>query len=274
MKHSLLLLNFCFIVFSTAFKAQDTLKLKDGSELLVKVQEISETSIKYKKFENLKGPSYLIPVNQVIVISYSNGSKEVMTKNTSSAANSNPGAENEFQDYKKKSPKRSQPVKAPYKKSGPRLGCTYIGEGTASDYIKDLAKVPFVSQIGWELEARIFSTEKGIAAMAECYFLMAGMEQGLFMPSGSVLIALRDREGLELAVGPNFSYYDKFILGMEFSVGTTLHFSDVHFPVNISFVPSVTQAETVVTYTGQKSTVTLKSGFRVSLVFGFYSKLR
>jgi hypothetical protein len=79
---------------------------------------------------------------------------------------------------------------------------------------------------------------------------------------------------LEFAIGPNFAYYDKFILGMEFSLGSTLQFADVYFPVSLSFVPTVTKAETVVSYTGVKSTVKTQTGFRVSLVFGFYSKQR
>src|SRR6478735_10145013 len=211
------LLSITCILFLCPFftKAQDTLKLKDGSTQIVKVMEVSEITIKYKKFDNLKGPSYLIPVDQVRMIIYSSGAKEVMNKNTASAnPNSQQNTGTELPTYTGRSSRRSQAVKKPYKKSGPRVGCTYVGEGSSSQWINDIGKVPFISQLGWEIEARIFSTESGIAAMAECYFLMGGMEQGLFLPTGALLIALRESEGREFAIGPNFAYYDKFILGM------------------------------------------------------------
>ena len=56
----------------------DVIILKSGVEISAKVLEISPTEIKYKKCENLEGPTYGILKGDVFMIKYSNGSKEIM----------------------------------------------------------------------------------------------------------------------------------------------------------------------------------------------------
>lgn len=261
---------------SFVLKAQDTLKLKDGSVQLVKIIEVSETTLKYKKSDNLSGPTFVLPVQEVNSISYANGLKEKFdqaTQTTSYSANENASFTNYSPSYKKREAARLAKIKKPWKKSGPRIGFTYLGEGQVSDWINDQGKNPFVTQIGWELESRIFTSGNGIAAVVEYMGLVGGMEQGLIMPSASILLALRGPEGMEFAVGPNYFYYDTYYLfGMEFSAGTTLQFSDIYLPINLSFVPSIKRSETVVEYNGKITQVEVQSGFRVNLTIGFYYK--
>ncbi len=52
---------------------QDIIYKKDGSEIRSKVIEITLTTVKYKKLENLSGPSYDILKNEVQKIVYENG---------------------------------------------------------------------------------------------------------------------------------------------------------------------------------------------------------
>ncbi|MDI1353467.1 MAG: DUF4190 domain-containing protein [bacterium] len=56
----------------------DVLLFKDGSELLAKVFEIGSDAVKYKRCDNLNGPSYLTRKEDLFMIKYANGTKEVM----------------------------------------------------------------------------------------------------------------------------------------------------------------------------------------------------
>lgn len=75
----------------------DVMVLKNGDELSVKVTEIGLTEIKYKKCENLAGPSYTIEKADVFMIKYSNGTKDVFnsSQNNSSSENNDNNTNNE-----------------------------------------------------------------------------------------------------------------------------------------------------------------------------------
>src|SRR4051812_7043401 len=135
--------SLCFLFCFTCFcKAQDTIKLRDGSKQSVRILEVSSGNIKYKREDNPSGPTFVLPTTEIWMIVYRNGSKEIYdpTIQTGPVSTSTTAA----------GPKASGPVKF----SGPRVGCTYIGAGTASKWITDQGKTPFVSQIGWQLETR------------------------------------------------------------------------------------------------------------------------
>jgi hypothetical protein len=66
---------------------KDTLKcdkilLKNGEEIDVKVLEISPNEVKYKKCDNVDGPIVTTYKNDVFMVKYSNGSKEVFNNET------------------------------------------------------------------------------------------------------------------------------------------------------------------------------------------------
>lgn len=56
--------------------SQDVIVKKDGSTIISKVQEISATDVKYKKFSNLSGPIYTISKVEIMAINYENGDKD------------------------------------------------------------------------------------------------------------------------------------------------------------------------------------------------------
>lgn len=66
-----------FLLLTTKAFSQDVLTKKNGDELLVKVLEISNTDIKYKKWSNQDGPSYILSKSEVFMIKYKNGDKDV-----------------------------------------------------------------------------------------------------------------------------------------------------------------------------------------------------
>ncbi len=71
MKYSLLLF---FLLLSMFSSAQDTIVQRNGTRLAAKVLEIDKNDVKYKKFENTEGPSYVMPVKEISMIRYQNGS--------------------------------------------------------------------------------------------------------------------------------------------------------------------------------------------------------
>lgn len=65
-----------FTLINSIIYAQDRLVKKDKTEFKIKVVEITDSEIKYKKFDNLNGPLYNIKKNEVAVIVYENGKVE------------------------------------------------------------------------------------------------------------------------------------------------------------------------------------------------------
>ncbi len=57
--------------------SQDVITLKTGDELKVKVLEILSDMVKYKKWENLEGPTYTSNKSEIFMIKYQNGTKDV-----------------------------------------------------------------------------------------------------------------------------------------------------------------------------------------------------
>ena len=62
-----------FVIGFVNVYAQDILQLKDGVKIEVKLIEVNESSIKYKRWDNLNGPTYTISITKVSSILYENG---------------------------------------------------------------------------------------------------------------------------------------------------------------------------------------------------------
>lgn len=67
-------------LLSTLCYSQDIIELNNGEEIESKVTEVLSKEIKYKKFNNLDGPTYTINIGKVIMIRYENGEKELFSK--------------------------------------------------------------------------------------------------------------------------------------------------------------------------------------------------
>lgn len=67
-----------FCIMTSASFCQDILVFREnGSELKTKVLEITDAVIKYKKWDNLDGPTYSIPITTISRITYKNGQQDV-----------------------------------------------------------------------------------------------------------------------------------------------------------------------------------------------------
>lgn len=67
-----------FAISTLSLTAQDIIVKNDKTEIKAKIEEITETTIKYKKIEMLDGPSYNINKRDVFMIIYKNGTKGYM----------------------------------------------------------------------------------------------------------------------------------------------------------------------------------------------------
>ena len=63
---------------------QDNIILKDGEEINAKIEEVGETNIKYRKSNNQDGPMYTKSKDEIFMIKYANGEKDIFSNiNTS-----------------------------------------------------------------------------------------------------------------------------------------------------------------------------------------------
>ncbi len=94
--------------------------------------------------------------------------------------------------------------------SGPRVGGAYL-VGTLNEFAVrpesqgGLDIQPVISMIGYQIEGQYVGTEN-FSALVEGIFNIAGLEQGVFIPSITFLNGFRfGRAGWEFAFGPSFS---------------------------------------------------------------------
>lgn len=151
-----------------------------------------------------------------------------------------------YQGYKQK------PIE-PIKLAGPRVGFTYITPGPLSDSLNSRFGLnPIFTQFGWQFEKSYFDLNNGTAGLIEFVGLIGGLEQNKFIPSGSLLIGIRNAQGFEFGFGPNLSLSGaSFVLAL----GHTIKRGDLNFPINLALVPS-------------------DKGVRFSLLFGFTAQSR
>ena len=79
MKRSILVCTMGILISSASY-GQDKVYKTDNSVIEAKVQEIGNSDIKYKKFSNQDGPLYVIKKEDVSMIVYENGEKEVFNQ--------------------------------------------------------------------------------------------------------------------------------------------------------------------------------------------------
>lgn len=66
-------------LFTLNLFAQDTIVLRDATEIVAKVVNIGVSEITYKKWNNLDGPTYQLLRKDIFYIKYANGEKDVFT---------------------------------------------------------------------------------------------------------------------------------------------------------------------------------------------------
>jgi hypothetical protein len=256
MKHRIVLIVAALLAQGVSM-AQDVIIDKKGNEINGKVIEITGAEVKFTGAENPDGFVFTTLLSDLFMIKYADGTKKVFTTtpvvDTIVIDKSQPAATMERIRY-----------------SGPRIGVTVIGDGTTLDYLEDRGKTGVISQFGWQLETRIFTLSDGTSGLVEYVGLVGGMEQGLFLPSLSVLFGMRSgKKGLEAAAGPNLSLSG---LGVAFAVGGSFKTKEIYFPINLAIVPSVGKLKYEYDTNGVESSHRVQTGIRLSLIIGFNTR--
>ena len=90
LRNSILQSLFLIVAHSFTCICQDQIITKKGQEIASKIVELSTTTIKYKKYENLNGPTYNINKTDVLFIKYQNGTKVVVNEFVSDLSSPKP----------------------------------------------------------------------------------------------------------------------------------------------------------------------------------------
>lgn len=92
MKYYFFLLIF---LLSNSLFAQDLIILKTGDEIQAKVIKVGTQEVEYKKWTNQKGPVYTLEKDDIFMIKYQNGDKDVFQGNSSSGSEAVKGGNND-----------------------------------------------------------------------------------------------------------------------------------------------------------------------------------
>lgn len=80
----------------TQASAQDVLMFLNGNEEEVKITEVSSSEVKYKRMNNLEGPTFSTLKSELFMIKYANGDKEMIAAQTAEPA---PAQQEEYTTY-------------------------------------------------------------------------------------------------------------------------------------------------------------------------------
>ena len=128
-------------------KAQDVITLKSGEEIKAKVTEISAMEIKYKRFENLDGPTIVIEKAKVFAINYENGTREVFKDDVAPVTEPEATEPTKAQEI---NPVENYRVKKPQAK--PNFGI----------FVNPNAALTFGPMVGAEFSAGLFDIEVNV----------------------------------------------------------------------------------------------------------------
>ena len=77
----LILITLCCIPF---VQAQDIITTKDGKDIQSKILEVNPNEVKYKKYNNLDGPTFTLSKSEILIVRYENGENEVFQEHNNS----------------------------------------------------------------------------------------------------------------------------------------------------------------------------------------------
>ena len=210
--------------------AQDVITLKNGDEIKAKVTEMTSSEIKYKRFDNLDGPTVVVAKTEVFTINYENGTREVINTVAADAP-----AERKA-DY--------TTWKGPHKKNfytgvyldpvgfliiGPRVGVelTFVRHVIVDAYVR-FPSVGLLSGIVWEGTTDV-DNFSGIGVGFSAKYFTGGRKGGFYVgPAAEYWTADYDYEsnrhwkGSGIAVGVNLGYKFQFASGFYLRTGGML----------------------------------------------------
>jgi len=129
----------------------------------------------------------------------------------------------------------SVPVLVRHDLDGPRIGVTYITGPRAEQRLQEKGLQPTMSLIGWHFEQTTRPQGGGPQLVLEQVLVVAGLDQGIAIPSGSFLVGVRTANGLEFGMGPNISPVGA---ALAIGLGKSFQTGGVTIPINLALVMS------------------------------------
>jgi hypothetical protein len=120
-------------------------------------------------------------------------------------------------------------------RSGFRLGAAYLIGGSVTAEKNGKSVGPLMTLFGWQLEHQFPTGRKDLPVpMTEFIVLVGGIEQGIALPSASLLIGMRQPNGWEAGVGPTITG-----AGLQIAVGAgvTQTLGTLNVPFNLAVAP-------------------------------------
>jgi len=135
---------------------------------------------------------------------------------------------------------------------GPRLGVTYVaGSGKLSETLAKNQIGRTLSQFGWHFEYQVIPDGGGPSFVIQFVPLIAGVEYGKLIPSGTLAMGVRLPEGIEFGLGPNALVTDEGVKSaLVMTIGKSFNYGGVSIPLNFVYA-------------------TNPEGNRFSIIFGY-----
>ncbi len=93
-----------FAGLAISVSAQDIITTKDGTDIEAKILEVTTHEVKYKKFNNMEGPTFTMPRSEILIVRYQNGENEIFKESSKPAIAFNTDKEvypgMRYRDYK------------------------------------------------------------------------------------------------------------------------------------------------------------------------------
>jgi len=142
---------------------------------------------------------------------------------------------------------------------GPRIGGSYIMD-TPENFTSSVHSVypsgsyfPAVTLFGITVEQRILLGQTKSHFAFQEVVLLGGLEQGIALPEGALLIGYRDYSGFEIGIGPILQLAG---IGVVAAAGFTFSFQGMYVPVDVSFI---------IPNAGRKASIALTTGFNFQI---------
>lgn len=126
----------------------------------------------------------------------------------------------------------------PEKRSGPRYGVLWLSPALV-DSIQVHEKHQRVngttSLFGWEFQTQLLRNPGGAAPITNVVLGIAGLDQGLVLPTATWLVGLRTRDDFEAGIGPNVSVAGA---ALALTAGRTFRSGSLNIPFDVAWVSS------------------------------------
>ncbi len=76
-----------FAIAAGVAQAQDFITKKNGEDVKARILEVNQNDVKYKRWDNLEGPTFTMSKSEILMVRYENGTNDVFTNQSSVSSN-------------------------------------------------------------------------------------------------------------------------------------------------------------------------------------------